>query len=161
MWDIRIMRTMVSAVAFATSAVISVPTCAQPVGASVCDGGDRKSCSYIVAATAELTTMLTTADPAPLRRHLDRQALWISSAGQVRTGAQLMAFVARDVRRATARLDSVSVRFFGDVAIVTWKESWTAPGAKVAAGRLGGVDTWARRGGRWRIIATAEAHLVP
>jgi hypothetical protein len=161
MTGICIMRTVVSAVAFATSAVASVPACAQPVGASVCDGGDRKSCSYIVAATAELTSMLTTANPAPLRRHLDREALWISSAGQLRTGAQLMAFVARDVRRATARLDRVSVRFFGDVAIVTWKESWTAPGTTAAAGRLGGVDTWAKRRGRWRIIATVEAHLAP
>lgn len=104
--------------------------------------------------------MLTTGDPAPLRRYLDPRALWVSTRGEVRSGAQLIEAISRDTRRATATLDRAAVRFFGDVAIVTWAESWTAPGALVEAGRLAGVDTWARQRGRWRIVSTAETRLA-
>jgi hypothetical protein len=134
---------------------------AQDGGALNCDGGDRNSCRYILAAEAELTNMLVTADPAPLRRHLDPRALWITTRGEVRSGAEFVDFISRDTRRATAKLERAHVRFFGDVATVTWEESWTAPGTSIPAGRLAGVDTWARQRGRWRLITMTETRLAP
>ncbi len=126
-----------------------------------CDGGDTVSCRYIIQATREFTSMLTTSDPAPLRRHLDSRALWVSTAGIVHTGEQLIQSVSRDSPRAVATLDRVNVRFYDNVAIVIWSESWTSPGAAVPAGRLAGVDTWARRRGRWRLVLTAESRVPP
>ena len=123
----------------------------------VCEGGDASSCLHIVAATRALTRMLVTADPAPLRQHLDPRALWISSTGVVRSGAQLIRMVRGDVPRATATLDNVRVRFFDRGAVVTWRESWTSPGAAVSSGTLAGVDMWIRRRGRWAIVATTES----
>lgn len=138
----------------------ATPAARQLSDGIVCDGGDAISCRHIIQATRELTGMLTTSNPAPLRRHLDPRALWVSTTGVVRSGQELIQFISRDSPRATARLDGASVRFFGDVAIVTWSESWTAPGAAVPAGRLAGVDTWAKRRGRWRIIAIAESRVA-
>ena len=128
---------------------------------SDCVGGDHDSCRYILAATAAFTGMLTTGDPTPLRRYLSTRALWVSSGGEVRSGAELIEAVIRDTRRATASLEHAEVRFFGDVAIVTWRESWTAPDTAVKAGRLAGVDTWVRQGGRWMVVATAETGPAP
>jgi hypothetical protein len=115
-----------------------------------CDGGDEESCRYILQATEDSTGMLVTGDPAPLRRHLDSRALWISTSGEVRSGEQLIAAVSGDARRATASLERANVRFFGNVAVVTWAESWTAPAACVPAGRLAGVDTWVDHDGTSR-----------
>lgn len=126
-----------------------------------CDGGDEASCRLILKATAELTGMLVTSDPAPLRQHLDPRAIGVSARGQVRSGKDLIALVAGDKPRATAKLDAANVRFFGETAIVTWTESWTAPGRTPSAGRLSGVDSWARRAGQWKIVATAESVIQP
>jgi hypothetical protein len=139
----------------------SVQAIGQAGTATSCDGGDPASCRYILRATEDLTGMLVTSNPAPLRRHLDPRAIWISSRGDVRSGEQLIAAVAGDSPRASASLDRANVRFFGDVAVVTWAESWTAPGRNVPAGRLAGMDTWAKIKGRWRIVATAESRLQP
>lgn len=155
------MRTSMAALLLLTAMMAGLAGKARAEEPLGCDGGDRKSCRYILAATRELTRMLTTADPAPLQRHLDRRALWVSPSGEVRSGAELIEAISRDTRRATATLDRASVRFFGNVAIVTWEESWTAPGKPVEAGRLAGVDTWALHEGRWRIVATAETRLAP
>ncbi|MHA6723727.1 nuclear transport factor 2 family protein [Sphingomonas sp. RS2018] len=95
-------------------------------------------------------------NPAPLRRHLDPRAIWVASDGQVRSGAQLIDLVSRDARRATARLEYARVRFFSNVAIVTWRETWTAPDATVKAGELTGVDAWVKTDQRWRLVSTAE-----
>ncbi len=153
------MRRAVVAPLVAAWALASVSADAGSPKLTDCAGGDPKSCNYILAATAELTTMLTNSDPAPLRRHLDPRALWVSTRGEVRTGAELIEVVRTDTRRATARLDRANARFFGNVAIVTWEESWTAPGATAASGRLAGVDTWARRHGHWKLITTVETRL--
>lgn len=120
---------------------------------AACDGGRPRDCREIVAATAALTQMLVTSDPAPLRRYLDPRALWVTASGAIRSGDDLIASIRRDTPRAAATLDHVRVRFFGDSAIVVWRESWTAPGA---SGALAGVDTWVRRRGKWRIVTTAE-----
>ena len=153
------MKWTILALLVAASAAFSGPADAAPEGAASCNGGDRRSCAYIIAATTELTSMLVTANPRPLQRHLHPRALWVSTRGEVRTGAQLIEAITRDAPRAAARLDQVSVHFFGDTAIVTWQESWTSPKADPASGRLAGVDTWSRHRGRWRIVATTEAHL--
>lgn len=134
---------------------------AQSDGAFRCDGGDRSSCRYILAAEAELTRMLVTAGPAPLHRHLDPRALWVTTRGEVRSGAEFVDFVSRDTRRATAKLDRADVRFFGDVAVVRWSESWTAPGTAAPAGTISGIDTWARQRGRWRIVVMTETPSAP
>jgi len=146
----------------AVSAIIATAPAGLQNGRSrECDGADRSSCRYIFDATEAFTKMLVTADPAPLQRHLDPRALWILSDGQVRSGLQLIDTVRRDTRRATARLDHAHVRLFANVAIVTWRESWTAPDATVKVGQLAGVDTWFRHGRTWKVLSTVETRLNP
>ncbi len=155
------MKMVTTTLAVAAGMIAGTTASARSDGAVRCDGGDRGSCRFILAAEAELTRMLVTADPAPLRRHLDPRALWITTRGEVRSGAEFIDFVSRDTRRATARLDRADVRFFGDVAVVRWTESWTAPGTAVPAGRISGIDTWARQRGRWRIVMMTETPSAP
>ncbi|WP_315760668.1 nuclear transport factor 2 family protein [Sphingomonas sp. Y38-1Y] len=137
------------------------PIHAQVASPGTCDGGRASDCRLLLAATMAFTDMLRTADPTPLRRHLDPRALWITVDGKVRSGADLIETVGRDAKRATATIERADVRFFGDVAIVTWQESWTAPDAAVKQGRLAGVDTWAQRGRTWKLVKTAEVRLAP
>lgn len=148
--------TMLATVPAAASGAPSSDT-----ATTACHGGDRRDCRFILDATAELTTMLTSGDPAPFVRHLDPDALWISATGDIRSAAQLIDMVRRDDRRATAQLDRATVRIRGDLATVVWQESWTAPRAAVTSGRLAGVDTWVKRGRRWRIVSTVEMRPSP
>ncbi|KQS01903.1 hypothetical protein ASG11_13840 [Sphingomonas sp. Leaf357] len=154
------MKRMIGALLLATG-MAATGAAAQNGTSIACDGGDPESCRFILTVTAELTDMLKTGDPTPLQRHLDPRALWVQSNGKVLAGTELIAAVRRDVRRATSKLDRANVRFFGNVAIATWEESWTAPGAVHEAGRLAGVDTWAKHRNRWRIITTAETLPTP
>lgn len=152
---------MVMALLATPAIIVAAPggvTVEQP---STCDGGDGLGCRYILDATSSFANMLVTANPAPLQRHLDPRAIWVSSEGEVRSGAQLIDLVRHDMRRTTARLDHAQVRFFANVAVVTWQESWTAPAALVKAGRLAGVDTWVRRGRTWMVVSTVETRLKP
>jgi hypothetical protein len=146
------MKAMIAAMALALASGGEAAAATEP-----CEGGRPGDCRAIVAATKALTRMLVTSDPAPLRRYLDPRALWVTASGATRSGDDLIASVRRDTPRAAARLDHVRVRFFGDTAMVVWRESWTAPGA---SGALAGVDTWVRRRGKWRIVTTAE-YRVP
>ncbi|MEH3035838.1 MAG: nuclear transport factor 2 family protein [Sphingomonas adhaesiva] len=141
--------------------IATAPTASPGSAVTACHGGDRRDCRFILDATRELTTMLTSGDPAPFERYLDPRALWIGASGDIRSAAQLIDTVRRDDRRATARLDRATVRILDGVATVAWQESWTAPGAAVAAGRLAGVDTWVKRGRGWRIVSTVETRPTP
>jgi ketosteroid isomerase-like protein len=51
----------------------------------------------------------------------------------------------------SSHLDSVSVRLFGDTAIVQGSATWTLQGGRT--GHLVWTDTWIRRNGQWQIVA--------
>lgn len=155
------MSNRIAAMLAASAIISTAPVRAQDARPLTCDGTDRSSCRYILDATEAFTKMLVTADPAPLQRHLDPQAVWILSDGEVRSGSQLIDTVRRDMRRTTAQLDHAQVRFFANVAIVTWRESWTAPDATVKVGQLAGVDTWIRQSGTWKVLSTVKTRLKP
>ena len=132
------------------------PASPASVGEVRCEGGDARSCAYILAAERALTGMLVTADPAPIARYSDPAGRWTLADGTVRSPAAMAALVRADRPRATARLDRAHVAFFGDTAIVRWAESWTSHDPARPRGALFGTDSWVRRDGRWRIVASHE-----
>jgi hypothetical protein len=55
---------------------------------------------------------------------------------------------------ASSALIRSEVRQFGDTAVVRWHERWRDPAG--VEGQAFGTDTWLRRDGRWRIVASQE-----
>ncbi len=62
---------------------------------------------------------------------------------------------ARAVTIAHLAAHDVTIRLFGDVAIIHARTTFTAPDGRPAAGRY--TDVWARRDGRW---LTVSAHVT-
>jgi hypothetical protein len=127
------------------------------IGAQVCRGGDTASCAFIVGAERDLTHMLLTADPAPLIAHLDDGVVWTLPNGISLTKVQMIDAVRRDTPKAVARMEGLTVTFFGETAIATWAESWTNAGDGGASERMVGTDTWVRRGGKWKLVGLQES----
>ena len=60
----------------------------------------------------------------------------------------------------TATIDELSVRSFGDAAVVTGRTIATTGGANPeTVNRF--TDVFIRRGGRWQIVASHATQLVP
>ena len=126
---------------------------AAPAPDVLCEG-EAAMCRTVIAAEQALTQMLATADPAPFAKHLDEQAIYVTADGRQRTRTEMIALVRGTPPHAEARLERLVVRGFGDTAIAIWTEAWSDPGT---TGAVSGVDTWMRREGEWRIVATREA----
>lgn len=118
--------------------------------------GDAAMCRTVIAAEKALTLMLSTSDPAPFREHLDERAIYVLADGKQRTKAEMIAIVGKERPHDGATLDRLTVRQFGDTAIALWTESWTDRAPAPKTGTTHGMDTWVRRDGKWRIIATRE-----
>lgn len=73
----------------------------------------------------------------------------------------MIALVRATPAHAEARLEQLTVRGHGGVAIAIWTEGWSDPGTPPRQGRVSGMDTWIERDGGWRIIATREARDAP
>jgi ketosteroid isomerase-like protein len=61
----------------------------------------------------------------------------------------------------TFSIDQVSVRAFGDAAVVTGRTNVTTGGASPGSVSLRFTDVFIRRGGRWRAVASHATRLVP
>ncbi len=57
------------------------------------------------------------------------------------------------------RLDGMTVKFYGDVAIAQGSETWERRTQLPKKGRFVWTDTWMLRGGKWQIIAGADFEL--
>ncbi len=80
--------------------------------------------------------------------------------GNVMTRAEaLTRCEARDVPIETATIDEVSVRAFGDAAVVTGRTTMTTGGAQPVTVRLRFTDVFIRRGGRWQAVASQATRL--
>jgi len=127
-----------------------------PVGS--CTGpGDAAACDHIIAAEAQFAAMLVSGDPTPVETHLADDAVWTLGDGRTWTKPEAIAAIRTGPRMARSDLMRADVRLFGDVAVVQWIETWETQGPAGKPGRTFGTDTWCRRGGRWRIIASQEA----
>jgi ketosteroid isomerase-like protein len=64
-------------------------------------------------------------------------------------------------RLETLTSDELSVRVFGDAAVVTGRTIATTGGANPETVRLRFTDVFIRRGGRWQIVASHATRLTP
>ena len=61
----------------------------------------------------------------------------------------------------TLKVDDLSVRVFGDAAVVTGRTTATTGGAKPATLTLRFTDVFIRRAGRWQVVASHATRLGP
>ena len=116
-------------------------------------------CDTVLAGERELTAMMTSGDTAIVSRLFADDAVWSLGDGTRWTKSEAIAALRKAPRMASSQLLQADVRQFGTVAIILWKESWRAPGAKIDEISFG-TDTWMLREGHWQIVASQEAHAT-
>ena len=80
--------------------------------------------------------------------------------GQVITKAQALEMcVAAKGQIAQAASDDISVRVFGDAAVVTGRTTFSTSGANPVAIILRFTDVFVRRSGRWLVVASHATRL--
>jgi ketosteroid isomerase-like protein len=101
-------------------------------------------------------------DKASLDRILDDQFIFTDAEGQVFNKTQYIDLVTRVIKVESYSMDDVTVRVFGDTGIVTgrWTGRVTIDG-KDASENVRYTDTFVRRAGRWRVVATQDTKLPP
>lgn len=86
------------------------------------------------------------------RQHLADEFVCIESDGSVLHKAAFPEMTAKGSELASYHLDSVDIRFYGDVALVRCTGSWTAKDGIPGISRY--VDIYPRFGDEWKAVST-------
>ncbi len=90
-------------------------------------------------------------DVAWYREHLAEDFVCIESDGSVLDKPAFLAMTAQGSDLAEYRLEDVSVRFYGDVALVRATGAWTSKTGRPGRSRY--VDVYVHEGGAWRAVS--------
>ncbi len=101
-------------------------------------------------------------DKAALNRILDERFVFTDDEGQVFSKVQYIDAAIRVIKVESYSLDEMTVRVFGDTGVVAgrWTGRITIDG-KDASGGFRFTDTFARRLGRWRAVASQNTRVPP
>lgn len=101
-------------------------------------------------------------DQAALNRILDDQFIFTDVAGQVFNKTQYIDAAVRVIKIESYAMDDVMVRVIGDTGVVTgrWTGKITIDG-KTAAEDVRYTDTFVRRLGKWRVVASQDTKMLP
>jgi len=117
--------------------------------------------SELLRVEAELCHAFEVGDAAIAKRDLDETFTLTDSHGAVTDYARNVADIEhRDPAYDVFRNHDQSVRLYGDAAIITGITSIRAHSGKDAFdGDFQYTDTWIRRGGHWRLVASHASRL--
>src|SRR6266567_3758181 len=101
-------------------------------------------------------------DKDALNRILDDRFVFTDDKGQVFSKTQYVDAAVQAIKVASYSLDDMTVRVFGDAAVVAgrWAGKLTIDG-KDASGAFRYTDTFVKRLGRWRAVASQETRMPP
>ena len=101
-------------------------------------------------------------DKDALNRILDDRFFFTDDKGQVFSKTQYIDAAIQAIKVESYSLDDMTVRVFGDAAVVAgrWAGKLTIDG-KDASGAFRYTDTFVKRLGRWRVIASQETRVPP
>jgi len=91
------------------------------------------------------------ADVAWYVQHLTDEFMVIESDGSLLNKQQFLAATAKGPDVATYKLDQVSIRFYGDVALVQATGLWTRKDGSAGMSRY--IDTYVRMNKEWKVVA--------
>lgn len=99
-------------------------------------------------------------DKATLSRLLDEQFVFTDDAGRVLNKAQYIDVAMQGIKVDSYKLDELTVRVFGDTGVVAgrWAGKMATEG-KDASAAFRFTDTFVKRLGRWRVVASQETSL--
>ena len=103
-----------------------------------------------------------TRDKAALNRILDDRFIFTDAEGQVFNKTQYIDVATRVIKVESYSMDDVTVRIFGDTGVVAgrWAGKLTIDG-KDASENVRFTDTFVRRLGRWRVVASQDTKMPP
>ena len=113
--------------------------------------------AYIAHAESEWAQAEIHGDVPALDRILADDFIEIGPTGTRYSKTDAVNFRAVDL--VSNRVDSITIRFYGDAAIAFGGEAWKKKDG--SAGRNLWTDTWVRRQGKWQIVASAEQAVIP
>ena len=101
-------------------------------------------------------------DKDALNRMLDDRFVFTDDKGQVFSKTQYVDAALQAIKVESYRLDDMTVRVFGDTGVVAgrWDGKLTIDG-KDASGAFRYTDTFVKRLGRWRAVASQETRMPP
>src|SRR5690349_2113279 len=110
----------------------------------------------------QLNDALKNKDRVALLRLLDDQYTFTDDEGRVLSKSQYIEAAVNTMNVESYSLDEISVRLFGDTAVVTggWTGTFSVAG-KDASGSFRYTDTFVKRATRWRAIASQVSRQAP
>lgn len=123
------------------------------------EGGPATDRDTILQLERDWTQSFVTMDIAANNRILADDYLGTEPDGKRVTKANLIAGVKSGEALQSNRLneDDVTVRFYGDIAVVNGSESWKQKDGKT--GRFIWTDIFVKRGGKWQVVASRDLEV--
>lgn len=117
--------------------------------------------AYIRESERQWAESVASGDASVIERILADDFIGVDPKGVQYTKTQMV----KDTRDApkyfiSNHLDSVKIRFYGDMAVAQGSETWERRTGDPKHGRFVWTDTWLKRNGKWQIVA-AEDLIVP
>jgi hypothetical protein len=120
-------------------------------------GGRAADSAYISQGESEWAESMTKHNASALDRILADDFIEVGETGELFSKAEAVRFEPSDL--VSNQVDSLRIRFYGDVAIAFGGEAWTKKDG--STGRNLWTDTWVRRQGKWQIVASAGQAVIP
>jgi FKBP-type peptidyl-prolyl cis-trans isomerase FkpA len=101
-------------------------------------------------------------DKEALNRIIDDQFIFTDEDGQVFNKTQYVDAATRIINVESYSMDEMTIRIFGDTGVVAgrWTGKLTIDG-KETSGNVRYTDTFVRRLGRWRVVASQDTKMLP
>jgi uncharacterized protein (TIGR02246 family) len=126
-----------------------------------CSGAlaQQKDIDAIKKLNAEWIASYVTRDTATLSRIFADDIQLTNPSGEMRTKQQMLkALVSPDQKYISTKVDTASVRLFGNIGIINAKVTGVVEaGGKTSTAQVGYMDVYDKRHGRWYAIA---AHVT-
>lgn len=123
--------------------------------------GSEQKADALRLLEEERTSAKNKADYAQLEQYAAEDWLFASPDGELVTKDEYFAELkSGNLNHTSTRVDELSVRLFGDTAIVTVieTEEGTYRGSDIS-GSYRVLDVWLKRDGRWRVVATQATRM--
>lgn len=122
---------------------------------------DETLVSEVLAAEERRIRALVDADWVTLEEILDDRLTYTHLSGRIEN--KEIYFSGAKNRRHAVERSGLSVRIFGDVAVMTGAIAFSTPGDLDGSSRLEGIalQVWAKREGVWRLVALQATRTGP
>ena len=144
------------------SSIVVPQTKSKPTGKGHQTTAPANAEQALKVAEHQWTEAFKNRDKESLNRTLDDRFVFTDDKGQVFSKAEYIDAAMKAIKVESYGLDEMTVRVFGETGVVTgnWTGKMTIDG-KDASGAFRYTDTFVKRLGRWRAVASQETRMPP